>query len=422
MPFATPLPRHGSEIAVVNKVARWVLLLSIVGYPLVAPLSLGLGFPNRIVSVPFRGIVLALSVACIASAMVRGLRYRAQPHWLCLLGFWILYLGRIALDAVLNPAALRLPASEYAMFAIGLCLLPGIAVSTRPQALSDAGFSLQVTRAGAIAVVANIATILGSGSALTLLTIASTRFETDTLNPISLSQLGVTILLLTAWVAHRGELRGNRDRLLAMVAASVGVLAIVLGASRGPVLALLVGLVAVAFEGGSARNRAFWRALTLGIPVVAIGLIAGLASETDSGSLYLFTRLREGLFSDDVRSQLIADGTLSILSSPWLGAGVEPLGFYPHNLILESFLVFGIPSGLMFLFAFSAAALRSLRMLALGHPGGWYALLFLQFSVMAQLSGALYDSAAFWVTMFAVLASHPLDETAALAKPDVESR
>ena len=124
----------------------------------------------------------------------------------------------------------------------------------------------------------------------------------------------------------------------------------------------------------------------------------------DIESMALFKRLDRGLFDDSNRLHLYAEGWNLLTRDPFFGAGVEPLGWYPHNLLLESFLLNGAISGVIFFLMFSYVVIKAVYAVLMGVSNAWIPLLFLQYAVGSLFSFAIYSSVPFWILMAAVVA------------------
>jgi O-antigen ligase len=141
--------------------------------------------------------------------------------------------------------------------------------------------------------------------------------------------------------------------------------------------------------------------LLLLFAVSALALVLGLFL-LDLESLALLKRLNRGVLEDSARMQLYAEGWRLLMDHPFIGAGIEPLGWYPHNLILESFLLSGVISGIIFAALFFFVALKAVHVLLSGTSNSWIPLIYLQYAVGAMFSFAIYSSVQFWVLMAAV--------------------
>ncbi len=375
-----------------------LLTLSLVGYPAIAPISILAHVPSYFVSVPFRAVVLGLALAIIARTIVSQVRFRMTPFGIVFSVFWILYVARMLADHILAPAALRLPLSEYLLFALGTCLLPAVAVCIRisPRVLNQAFHCTLLL--GALAIVVNVAVIATQLSAQSLAAFFTGRLASKTLDPISLAHLGVTVFILSAWGLIRRDVRGSIPVLVLLTTSLTGFAAAVMAASRGPLITLVVVGPLLLWEGFRADRRAVAR-IAAGMTLPALMIIWVLRN---IDNVFAFTRLR-GLASDEVRRGLWQAGWDLFLAKPVLGGGTEPLGMYPHNTVLESFILFGVFSGIMYLAMVIIAARAAMLILNARSTAGWTSLVFLQVTIGMMVSGALYGPPSQWVLMLVVV-------------------
>jgi O-antigen ligase len=124
------------------------------------------------------------------------------------------------------------------------------------------------------------------------------------------------------------------------------------------------------------------------------------------------------LVTDELRAQMVRRSWRAFAASPLVGAGVEPLGAYPHNVIVESFLAVGTPGGLAVLALTVMSLVAAWKVWRRDDEHYWIALLFGQQTVLAMLSGALYQSGAYWCLMAAVVVrAAQLSDRKAAAQP-----
>lgn len=361
------------------------------GYPLVAAVSQLLGVENRPISVAMRAVLLLFCFILMIRFPPSRILRSTGPFWFAWWCFWGLYLLRLALDAFLNPEALKLPVSEYAIFAIGVCLVPGIsAVLGNVKAGVD--FSLKrLIWLMAVGIILNLFLIFSAQSGADI-DPGALRAETEVLNPIALGHLGISALLLAHWKVNDSQPSMLLFCLLA-VAVAVAILAVVSSGSRGPVLAYLGALALYAFV---LPTHFFSRTTLFGVAVFLVFVAFNVDMLV---STFLFERLSGQLFEDDARTKLLGDALDLIKTHPILGAGIEPLETYPHNLIVESFVAVGAGAGLLLCFMIGFAIRRTVAVARVDKSRFWICLLFLQYLAGAMLSGAIYFSNIFWVLM-----------------------
>ena len=378
-----------------------VLVLTVVGYPLIAPISLWLDISNRAVSIPFRGLVLSIALAVIVLIPYTSQRAKGNYFWVVWWIFWVWYLFRIVFDAWSAPETLHLPLEEYLLSAVGIALLPAVALGSgiSPGRLGDLlrWFFL----AALVAAGLNFAQIFLDGSFDRFSVLFFGRKYTETLNPIWFGHLGVTLVILaTCTLLSPGG--GRMKRLLQWFAVVFGGLVLVISASKGPLLSLFVVFPAIVLL---VLRRIGDKAVLVatgagGAIVLAVVFFSDLLIQNS-----LFHRLQQAFSgqaagSIDKRLELYRAGIDIVLDNPILGAGIGSLGEmagYPHNLLLESFMVNGIVGGLLFSLILLFGLYHCVKTVIFGTVGtAWISMLYLQYLVGARVSGALYNSYIMW--------------------------
>lgn len=389
-----------SKSSLLNYAAIAVLLLTLIGYPLVAAVSIILQIDNRLVSVLFRALVLLLSLIVIIKGFVLRDRFPSGPFWIVWWIFWGLYISRIIIDGFLNPEVLRLPLGEYLLFAMGMSLIPALALSIKFDGYILNRALIWIIVLGAIASVLNIWMITSNKELIAISDLTVGRQATDTLNPIGLANLGVTVVILSALMLVRAATHGLMQYALLIICLLIGAGVSLVGASRGPLLALALTLPMITYVG--VKNLYGKHLFRLSVIIVGF-LLASVWLLMNIETIDAFRRIHESLFSDDARMGLFDAGLELFLNNPILGAGTEPLGIYPHNVILESFMLSGIFSGFLFLTILIMSLVAAIKIFFAYPRNSWIALLYFQYLFGAMFSGCLYLSASMWALMVLVV-------------------
>jgi O-antigen ligase len=370
--------------------------LSFAGFPAISFLSLALGIvadQSRLLTVPYRGLVLALSLIVFFSAWQRhSLHFHHRTHRLILI-FWTVYLFRMAYEISAHGGELTVPSFYIVGYAFGICL--GSALGFL-QPLDDRVQRLAPWFIWAFAVTANLSGVIFRGEEIALTERLSVN---ELLNPISYGQCAVTQIILTAYLTLRTK---NGLRATALILTAVpAVYILATTASRSPLLSLLAGGVLVAIYGFkmNAKHRTY-----AGLAVSAIVVLVGLRylflsdSALTTRVAYTIEDLRHGGEVD--RFVLWRAAWDQYVSSPFIGRGLEITGVgYPHNLAIESLMTMGFVGlalflGLMYSFFRDSVCLMRHRNTA------WMPLLAAQFFVLSLFSGSLYSSPEFWSIVF----------------------
>lgn len=387
-----------------NTASRWALAgvyaLVVGGYALASSLPIMLDVPSRATSVPYRAVVLGLSLVVFWFIGVRQNRLHRGLFWIPLLVFWTMYAIRLILDTFVAPVPLRMHPAEYFAYSIGVCMIPMLALLVRPDAevLRTAlrSSTIIATAACLIALYLNFSAILRGD----LASVHNMRLSSETLNPIALGNLGVSVAVLALFLLVRRRGSGRLRMPLLLAVGFIGVATIGLSASRGPVLSLAILLpllVWLGFRGGSPRT-----ALVLA-SVLVLGAYAGAVYIERQLGFGVLSRIESLLDvsrdeSAQVRVTLYENSWSQFLESPFIGHSLDEQrsGYHPHNPVLESFMATGFLGGTAFCLVLIGAMAAALRILIRQPQHGWVSLLYIQYLINAMLSGSLYLSADMW--------------------------
>ncbi len=375
----------------------------IAGYASVAALPPLLGLEqSRTVSIPYRAAFLGLSIVVfITFSFKRRLLVRG-PFPALLLIFWLFYVLRIILDTTLAPVPLSRPTAEYFYFALGVTAIPSLAFLA---VLDDSALHRALHSTIWLLVLASLSNLYALGDTLVLQDIR--RLGTETLNPISLAHLGVSLVLLSSFLLIQTQRLSLKLIAGAGMAILLGLFCVAAGASRGPVLALLAGFAALGWQTFRAKKR-------IGFAVYAAGIIGASIFVTrlvEQAGGVLMQRLSTAATLADVTVQLRLEAWSrawhNFLENPVFGSGLElgPPLQYPHSVILEAFMATGILGSTFFL-TILWLAFRAGRAIALHRPeAGWITVLMVQYVVGALLSGTIYSSSVMWMMLTACIAT-----------------
>lgn len=380
---------------------QWILVFTLVGYPIVAACSSILGIENRPISIAVRAVILVLVAFAVIVWLPRGIKRENLFFWAAWWVFWFAYILRLLVDSMLNPAALRLPLSEYFVFTVGVCLLPSTAAALGDTRINAKLILNKLIWAGALGMTLNLLFIFFSGGGIGIDTAETLRVESEVLNPIAIGHLGVSIFLLVFWrFSNSGSIHFGTGSLL-LISLLIAVAGIISSASRGPLLALVIALGVYAMV----LPRYFFSKAILAL--IFAGALLVIYFFAQGYEIFFFTRIFEGIFEDSARFDLLSGAARLILENPLIGAGIEPMESYPHNLIVESFLAYGLVTGLPFLFMVIFSVSRVSAVARLNREYFWVCLLFVQYLIGGMVSGSLYSSWAFF-TMMVLVVSIPL--------------
>lgn len=378
-----------------------VLVLTLTGYPLVAGLSELLSAPNRMLSIAMRSLIVSAVILAFLHKLnsqrrlVKSFFFSAVFYL-----FWALYLIRLVVDYLFETGSLKLPISDYILFGIGTCFLPAAAMlSTHSKEFNSKIAINAIAFTATIALLLAFWNIFALENLLSASDLFSLRVETKTLNPISMGHLGSSLLIVCMWQIFSSA-RKQRQWVLQttyLFGGFIGIAGIVFSASRGPVLSTLLA----AFVLVCANPKLITKPSSIFLVIVSGFVIMHFSI---SGEVLALNRVIDSSFQDNPRNELLSAGLQIVLQNPLLGAGIEPLYTYPHNLLLESFMVYGAFSGILFSAMLIYSSATAWRILRNRSTHGWIALLFIQYAFGAMVSSSLYGASAFWVMMALVVA------------------
>lgn len=380
-------------------VASLVVALGIVGYPVAAAVASILDMPATGISIGVRLVLFVAAALAFLFALRRLPDVLASGLPMMLILFWTAYSLRLFNDTLLDNPGLSRDVSQYWLFAIGSCLVPMLGVMAARWDRS-AGARIVFPLWVGLGFCGIVAVLLGSGQIEDARhgLVNTGRLRLESLNPISLGHVGVSLLIVSIWRLLFPSGRSVVLTTMNVVALLVGAYLLVGASSRGPVLALVVcGAALVATLPRGSRGPAF---LVLGASVAAIYRV--LVRLSASGE---FSTLRRMNIADSIRetgtlgrTDLYEAAIRSFIDNPWLGYRVEQVeyGTYPHNVLIEAFMSLGLFGGLLLTAVVAVSTARAFR-LASDRIIGLFGLLYLQYLVAALFSGSLYGSGTFWI-------------------------
>lgn len=190
----------------------------------------------------------------------------------------------------------------------------------------------------------------------------------------------------------------------------LGSLNVLLGASRGPALAFVLCVIAVAVSSLRSRfgfgrlvvRKTIWRYLLL--PIAAVSALV-LSEEVP---VFLFERMFSfleervaGVGGVEQRDLIMASAWSDFVQSPLFGSGyvVSLDGSFPHNMLLESVMATGVFGGIAMVWVV-AGVLRAIWRAWLGDAGVYgypLALVAASLFVLQLTSGSIGQTPEFWV-------------------------
>jgi hypothetical protein len=375
------------------------VMLSFSAYPAVAVATFIFNVESSFWSITVRTLIFFLALVLISTSKLGNNPSSQKILLLAMLLFWSCYITRMTFDTLLSSKFLFRDPQEYWIWAIGGSFIPMIAFARQdPKNLNWGKIYFWIyfwfLLAGVFLCVfaSQTVTVAGYGS------YDSGRLSLPSLNPIALGHVGTSILLL----AMHGLLNLKLSTLKRILASVPGILIggylMIASNSRGPLFATIGCFIFLLLAVKGKKKGTIALFSTVGI--LTFIPIAVYLENTYKISTYSRLFNQNFFEEENVASRsakyVVAMSDFSL--SPFLGRGLEPSdgSAYPHNIVVESFLSMGIFPGFAIIVFISLFALQCRRYYREFPEVGWVCLLYVQFVIAAQFSGALYDSTYLW--------------------------
>lgn len=386
-----------------NFFIKFIVIASVVGFPLVASFSSAFRLDSTPLSIFLRSITLILSCALIVQYFTQHENIKYGFGFSSLMIFWALYILRLCNLSLGDIESLSRPIWFYWVFGLGVCFIPMISIVFGCTESSYSNLYSPMLLLGLIALFVALffgGTYVGVGQA----SYDSGRFRLESLNPISFGHLATTVALMSYWRLRRGI--GRRNLLIYGSLFLIGAVGLFLSASRGPLMAFILCLL---FFEYTRSIRKLFSFIYLGTFSVAVSLLCFDWLFENIIKNFMTLRIAEINDASAMERIIAYRGCLEqFWVSPLLGSSIEEkiTGFYPHNLFLEGLISTGL-IGLIFLILWSIFIIVAVvKIIRNNYEDGWIALIFLQYWLGSQVSGAVYTSGTMWVLSGLVVSLH----------------
>jgi O-antigen ligase len=399
------------------------------GFPIQSFLPFILNRDSNLFNVSFRILTLSISLSFIVWPFLSKGPLKISYGWLFFLCFWFAYSLRLIYDLEIQKLAYLDTDSFYVYsFAFGVCLVPTIGIFSIRN-LMDYAFSLKVLFWMLfISNICLIYSILSIGQ-WNLIGVIATRatvateingVEKSIINPITIGFFG-QLLTITAIHLISFPIFSNKNmRYIIYCSIFIGVLNLILGASRGPFIILFVLLLFEIYL--ISKQKKLRLSFYLKIASLILGLLFALTKISQSygiaGDIELINRISETYENKlqdgekEERDYLFESGIRQFTESPIFGDAFVTRYFYlynsySHNIIIDVLMSLGLV-GLFLFGGFLYHIFVKIKRIVNHYPQNTlYVILFAAQFLTAMLSGSLFLSNGFWL-MGAILIALPL--------------
>jgi hypothetical protein len=355
----------------------WLFSIALFGYPVVANVIAISGVESRVLSIPFRIVVILFSIWVILTTKPLRLdRWRQL-----MMAIWFFYILRLIHDWFFTD----LEGADFALqYFVASSVFPAIALMKagvfEPRRFALTGFLVASLGAGT-----SLLSILFGGADLQDAALESGRLSITALDPVSLAY-EATSGILCGLVLWRGATPAAKLFLIAVFVAMLW--CVDLTGSKGPALSLVLCIGLWTVRNGQALKFSLFAA-----PVLVFVMVSGGSS----------LAARVGGPSDDestaTRLVILADSINQIAEAPLIGSAFVEFnsGYYPHNVFVEAALALGIPGALLFLALMVFGSWRAWK--TLKGKNALLGLLYFQAVIGAATSGAIFGAVVLWITL-----------------------
>lgn len=229
----------------------------------------------------------------------------------------------------------------------------------------------------------------------------------EDLDPIAFGHLGVSLFLIA--LHNFNNYKNSIPRLLNILLCCIGLLALAISNSRGPLVALIFILLIYLIIKRKIRIFVFF-SITLAFILYFIENINDFLKSY--GSTFV-ERVMSSLFTSDIanksssRSYIYNLALDKIIENPLFGDSLFIQGNYSetqyyHNFVLESFVGLGVLFGCLYLVIIIKSMFKAFRLLKINTQYYFISLLFFQHLIYSMFSRSVLSLPLFWVSLFLV--------------------
>lgn len=385
-------------IKTLNALPVLILVISIFGYSIASTISQLSGVENVLLSIAVRAVVVAISLISIFLVLKEIIRNKRDFIGYFLILFLSLFLitffTRAYLDSLIRGNEFSTATLQnFWLFFVGVTFIPAIA-----SAMSWRFFisnNSQLCWLGVLFGLLSLCLILYAWSQQNIIaSLIGGRIEFDTLNPISIGHVAVSSLIFA--FCYRASNGGSKSNyVIFYLVLFLGVTIMVAAGSRGPIQSLVAVYIFYVLFSSKVKFK-------VKFTVLSVGVLAFLIAYSLSEHSGIAARMTTKLFDDPARIQIINESVAVFSLNFFSGAGIMSTQTYPHNFILESFVVLGVFGGSIFI-VLNVVALTASIYLYNRKISSILPLLFIQYFVAGLFSGTLHEAAPYWITLSTLL-------------------
>lgn len=408
----------------IGKVCIWLILSSCFYYPIGASIISLTKAPSTIVNIFIRSSFTLVSLILILLWVINNRKLNKQSintSVFALLLFWLVYSVRIVYDTS-NGIVFTGYDSFYVFgFAFGSILIPLLAIVSWASTINISQLPKLVFYILLLCNICILIIIIRQSDRIDI-SIFLKRIEFDSgsnqegtlLNSITISFYGEMLLIVSAF--HLSIYK-KINIVLVIISFLLGILLLLLGASRGPFLSCIIVCVLMFMYQVRIKRFSivFISKIILACLAFILVVINTLGNILIFENFFIFDRLTSFIedrknSEEETRDVLIKSAFNDFINSPIIGKQfvMTDGGFYPHNIFIEVIMATGIIGGLLFCIFFSNVLVKLYKFYFSENTLNFFMfIIYLPVLLGNLFSGSLFMSIDFWVLSVLIVVLSP---------------
>jgi O-antigen ligase len=393
------------------KINTLFYILLLVGFTIVSMFPEAFSLNSRIITVPFRAVILSLSIVIMLYNVFTKHSNRFGKTEFFFIAFWVFYSIKAVISfkmyAFSEPMALL--ETEVYLRIIGITFIPALAVLTIQE--KDVDYALFLNYVYYILFFI-----------LLLNAVVGIEYNNNgrssgfmSMYSISFGHLGVSLALLSIYrLLH--EVRARNVQVLFFLGSLLGLYILYASGTRSPLIAFILCLCFMLYLKNKFKYLGLFL-LSLCIGIISLFYFRPHYNAVDNSSSF-FSRVTNMIVSGDSsgRGGLYQQGIKIFTENPIFGGRILYFdGMYPHTIFIEILMATGVVGLALYLGFFKNCVIYLLELKKIKEkraPVFWVSILWLQYFVLSLLSYNLHSSPEIWylTAMILVLGKKTITE------------
>lgn len=404
----------------IGNLSVFLFAFLIFGFPIQSFIPFILSVDSTPINVSFRILFVVIAIIITGASFEKKSNNLINLGWFAFILFWIFYGSRLIYDLEIKNLLFLEKNKEYVYsFAFGVCLIPSIAIYYSAKYIDSTRLLILIFTIILISNLCITYAILTTGKwniTEIVLSRANVNVEINgetksIINPITIGFFGEIITILSMHILNFNLISDKKYfRVGLYFCIGLGILNLVFGASRGPMVSLVIlALIEFYFVAKKRSfNKTFIVKILFWITATVSVISYELLSKVNKEDIELLNRLsvtaeyRENDQKEE-RDYLYQSAWNQFLDSPIIGDSYltkYPYPSYSHNLFLDVLMSTGIIGAILFGiigYSISVSIKHNLNNAPNAGVTKLYILLYIGILLISMTSGGLFTSAELWI-------------------------